>query len=184
MNIYLAGPFFNTESKELLYNILGCLEAQLGHKIWSPMRDGITCPKDADREMRLKVFRLDCEQLHWAECVVALLDYPLPIYQQFLLREKTPEGTFRDTPIYLPDSGTVFEIGYVNGMNSTINKYRYVIGYATKPGFNLMVSESCDCIVSDLDQLQRVMPLVVHQDDEGLKLLKIQYQKQTELKEL
>lgn len=183
MNIYIAGPFFNSESKLVLTSILTTLES-LGYKCWIPMRDGITCPKNTDRAQRLKVFRLDCEQLHWAECVVALLDYPLPIHQQLLLREKTPEGVSKDTPTSLPDPGTVFEIGYVNGLNNTEEKYRYVIGYANNPGFNLMVAEACDCIVSNSAELVRTMEVVSMGDDEGLKLLKIQYQKQTELKEL
>lgn len=183
MKIYLAGPFFNSESKAVLNTILLQLE-MLGHEVWAPMRDGITCPKDADREMRLKVFNLDCEQLHWADCVVALLDYPLPIHQTLFLREKSPEGVSKDTPIQLPDPGTVFEIGYVTGLNSTQEQYRYVIGYASTPGFNLMVAEGCDCVVSDLTQLERAMQLIKVLDDDGLMLLKIQYQKQTKLKEL
>ena len=186
MNIYLAGPFFNRESKDILYSILGELEVS-GHEVWSPMRDGITCPPDADREMRLKVFNLDCEQLHWAECIVALLDYPLPPHQQLLLRQKSPEGTSKDTPIFLPDPGTIFEIGYVSGLNSTrpsSENYKYIVGYAICSGFNLMVAEACDCIVNDLRKLERVMELVAQQDSDGLMLLKIQYQKKTQLKEL
>lgn len=181
MKIYLAGPFFNEESKRVLNSILTKLES-LGHKVWAPMRDGITCPKDADRKMRLKVFQLDCEQLYWAECVVALLDYPLPIYQQLLLREKSPEGVSKDTPVFLPDPGTVFEIGYVNGLNGAGKQYCYVIGYASSLGFNLMVAEGCDCVVSNSCELARAMQLVQCSDDDGLMLLKIQYQKQ--LKEL
>lgn len=183
MKIYLAGPFFNEKSKHVLRSILVDLET-LGHTVWAPMRDGITCPPDADREMRLKVFQLDCEQLHWAECVVALLDYPLPIHQSLLLREKSPEGTSKDMPVFLPDPGTVFEIGYVAGLNGAGKEYRYVIGYTGNSGLNLMVAETCDCIVSNSCELVRAMKLVEAEDDDGLVLLKIQYQKQVELKEL
>lgn len=184
MNIYLAAPFFNVESKKVVQMLMDKLE-QLGHKIWSPMRDGITCPKDADREMRLKVFNLDCEQLHWADCVVALLDYPLPIHQTLLLREKSPEGVSKDTPIQLPDPGTVFEIGYVNGLNAAGKQYRHVIGYMQQTaGSNLMVTEACDCVVDDLEKLERAIQFVEAIDDAALMLLKIQYQKQMELKEL
>lgn len=186
MKIYLAGPFFNSKSKAVLHTILSLLET-LGHDVWVPMRDGITCPPNADREMRLKVFQLDCEQLHWAECVVALLDYPLPPHQQLLLRQKLPEGTSKDTPIFLPDPGTIFEIGYVNALNATrsgLEYFKHIIGYATCSGFNLMISEACDCIVDCLDKLDRVMPLVANHDENALMLLKIQYQKGMELKEL
>ena len=185
MQIYLAGPFFNKESKDVLGTILGCLEEQLGHQVWAPMRDGILCTKDADREMRRRVFVLDCERLHWAECVVALLDYPLPIQQQLLLRERTPEGASKDTPIFLPDPGTIFEIGYTVGMNKSdmTTQYRCVIGYKSQGfGSNLMIAEACDCIVSNLTELERVMPLVVNQDEDALLLLKTQWQK--ELSEL
>jgi len=180
MNIYLAGPFFNSESKAVLNTILVQLE-MWGHKVWAPMRDGILCPKDADRKMRLKVFQLDCEQLHWAECVVALLDYPLPIHQLLLLRTKSPEGASKDTPVFLPDPGTIFEIGYTVGMNKSdmTAQYRYVIGYRQQAaGSNLMIAEACDCIVSNLAELERVMSLVANQDEDALMLLKIQYQKE------
>jgi len=177
LSIYLAGPFFNDESKMVLYSMLKVLEANCGHKVWVPMRDGILCPPDADREMRLKVFTLDCEQLHRIDCVVALLDYPLPVHMQLCLRTQTPEGNAKECPMYLPDPGTIFEIGYTNGLNHAGNGYTYVIGYSSVGEFNLMVAEACDCIVSDSDQLERVMPLVAQHDDEALMLLKIQYQK-------
>jgi len=177
MNIYLAGPFFNEESRKVLYSILGVIEGLCGHKVWAPMRDGILCPLNADREMRLKVFTLDCEQLHRVDCVVALLDYPLPVHMHLRLRTQTPEGNAQECLMYLPDPGTVFEIGYTNGLNHAGNGYTYVIGYSSVGKFNLMVAEACDCIVSDLDQLERVMPLVAQHDDEALMLLKIQYQK-------
>lgn len=184
MRCYLASPFFNTESKKIVQMLIDKLE-ELGHTVWAPMRDGITCPPDADREMRLEVFNLDCEQLHWAEVVVALLDYPLPIHQTLLLRARSPEGTFKDTPVFLPDPGTIFEIGYVNGLNGAGTQYRYVIGYRQQAsGSNLMLCEACDCIVDNLDKLERVMELVEAKDEDGLMLLKIQYQKGKELSEL
>lgn len=183
MRIYLAGPFFNKESKEVVQMLRDKLE-QLGHNVWSPMHDGITCPKNADRRMRQKVFHLDCERLHRVDCVVALLDYPLPIHQQLFLRTRTPEGISNDTPVSFPDSGTVFEIGYFNGLRETgLLDYGYIIGYTRTSGFNLMVTEACDCVVSDLTQLQRAMEFVAVQDDDALLLLKIQYA-QGDLKEI
>lgn len=182
LQIYIAGPFFNKQSKKVLQIILDKLEL-LGHQCWAPMRDGITCPKNADREMRRTVFNLDCEQLHWADCVVALLDYPLPSYQRMLLRTQNQEGKVDLIDVSLPDAGTVLEIGYVNGLNAAGKSYRYIIGWAKTQGFNLMVSEGCDCIVSDLAQLERAMEFVQKKDEEALLLLKLQYE-QGELKEI
>jgi len=183
LQIYIAGPFFNKQSKEILQAILDKLEL-LGHTCWAPMRDGITCPKNANAETRQKVFQLDCEQLHWAECVVALLDYPLPPYEQLMLKTQTPEGKIDFIDAHLPDPGTVFEIGFVNGLNeSRKDPYRYIIGYSEISGFNLMVSEGCDCVVSSLAQLERIMEFVENKDYKSLSLLKLQC-KQGDLNEL
>ena len=172
MQIYLAGPFFNKESKSVLRQILNELE-ELGHEVWAPMRDGIECPKDADAAMRRKVFQLDCEQLHWAECVVALLDYPMPPHQYLRLHSRTPEGKIDLIDISFPDSGTVFEIGYTVGLNEAgSDRYRCIIGYTKTSGFNLMVAEACDCIVSDTAQLQQAMKLV---DEGNIEALAFQY---------
>lgn len=178
LRCYLAGPFFTLESRLVLKTLLVKLE-ELGHEVWAPMRDGILCPKNADKAERQKVFDLDCERLHWANCIIALLDYPLPVHQQLMMRSRTPEGMSQDVPLNLPDSGTVFEIGYVCGLNSTGQQYRYIIGYTGRmPSFNLMIAEACDCIVDDLDKLERVMGLIEACDKDGLMLLKTQYQKE------
>jgi|GEM_PF-5893103 len=177
MKCYLAGPFFNKESKAIVQMLMDKLES-FGHEVWAPMRDGITCSKDADREMRQKVFNLDREQLHWADCIVALLDYPLPPYERLLLRTRDPEGKIDLIDVSFPDSGTVLEIGYVNGLNEAgKDPYRYIIGWAMTSRFNLMVSEACDCIVSNIAQLERVMQFVEAKDGDALLLLKTQYGK-------
>lgn len=183
LQIYIAGPFFNKPSKQALQVILDKLKL-LGHQCWAPMHDGITCPKNASKEERRKVFNLDCEQLHWADCVVALLDYPLPSHEHLRLHTRTQEGKIELMDIHFPDAGTVLEIGYVNGLNGGgTSPHRYIIGWAETQGFNLMVSEGCDCIVSNLAQLERAMEFVEKKDNEALSLLKLQY-KQGELKEI
>ena len=174
MKIYLAGPFFNTESREVVRLITAELERQ-GHEVWSPMRDGIECPKDASSTMRGKVYRLDIEKIEWAECIVAVLDYPLPPYQELLLKTKTPEGKVDLINVNLPDVGTVFEIGYA------VAKEIPCIGCVEKvSGFNLMLGEALVGIAVTLDELGKLLVLLERQDFTELELIRLTKQKELE----
>lgn len=175
LRIYLAGPFFNPESRKVLGLMLEVLE-KAEHDVWAPMRDGILCPKNAPDAMRRKVFNLDCAQIQWADCIVALLDYPLPLHQRLLLQCRTPEGRIENVKdISFPDSGTIFEMGYGMAFN------KHIIGLTTHVGgFNLMLSEACICIVHDLEALQKAIALLLVEDFDGLYLMKKVCQKMLE----
>ena len=175
--IYLAGPFFNKESRALIQKLLDNLEIN-GHEIFSPMRDGIMCPKDASLEKRKEVFKLDCLKIDWADCVVAILDYPLPIQQDLIMKERTPEGISKEISIILPDSGTIFEIGYAFGLNQHQIIQKPIIGYTEKKsGYNLMISEALDFLAYDLLTLETIICMFQNGKKDQISELKKQFQR-------
>lgn len=151
MRIFLAGPFFNNECSKVLTNLLNFLEHNLHYTVFCAMRDGCLVPKDATEETRQKYFLLDVTKTQWADCLVALLDYPLPVYQKLILQEKTPEGISQNS-ILLPDIGTVFEMGLAYAYEKPI------IGFAKDiQSLNLMLAQSCKIIVSNQDKLKKAL---------------------------
>ena len=174
LKIYLAGPFFNTESKKVMAKLCTFLE-KLGHEVFSPMRDGIECEKDALTERRQEVYDLDTKKILWADVVVACLDNPLPIYQQVILAERTPEGMRRELPISFPDMGTVFEIGYAKATKRRFTKpgiIAYSVQQDARVGFNLMITEAVDGFANSLEELFNLIELVEANDEETLAVLK------------
>ena len=177
LKIYLAGPFFNSESKKVMAKLCAFLE-RLEHEVFSPMRDGIECKKDALSKRRKEVYDLDTNKILWANVVVACLDNPLPIYQRVILSERTPEGIRRELPISFPDMGTIFEIGFAKGYwdGTAIEKARFVIAYSVQQdarvGFNLMITEAVDGFASSLIELENLLALIEANDEETLEALK------------
>jgi nucleoside 2-deoxyribosyltransferase len=169
LKVYLAGPFFNSESVRILQEMLKVLEKE-SCKVFAPMRDGILCPKNADAAMRRKVFELDIKKIEEADLVVALLDYPLPINQNLLLRVRSPNG-IKDVSVHFPDSGTVFEMGYAFALSAQRRSQGQpglpVIGFTScKQGLNLMVTECCAAIATSFQELQDLVRS--YRDGKGL----------------
>ena len=173
LKIYLAGPFFNSESKKVMTKLCTFLE-KMGHEVFLPMRDGIECEKDALAERRKEIYALDTGKILWADVVVACLDNPLPIYQSVILAERTPEGIRRELPISFPDMGTIFEIGFAKGTYCTDDKYTiaYSVQRDARVGFNLMITESVDGFANSLAGLFDLLTLIEMRDDEKLRELK------------
>ncbi len=166
LKIYLAGPFFNTESKKVMAKLCTFLE-KMGHEVFSPMRDGFECEKNALTERRKEVYDLDTKKILWADVVVACLDNPLPIYQQVILSERTPEGIRRELPISFPDMGTIFEIGFAVGVSATnpadlidIPVVGYSIQQDASVGFNLMITESLTGLANSHEELFTILDLI------------------------
>lgn len=161
MKIFLAGPFFNEECRSTLSDLLIFLEDKLHHTVFCAMRDGCLVPKDATEETRQKYFLLDVSKMHWADCVIALLDYPLPINQGLYFSSRSCEGATLYKSILLPDTGTVFEMGLAYALKKPI------VGFAENiQSLNLMLAQSCKIIVPDCDTLEQVLCCL---KDSGLK---------------
>ena len=164
--IYLAGPFFNDNSREVLIAMLRILEEE-GLKVFAPMRDGVMCPKDADKATRQAVFQMDVQEIDKAQLVVALLDYPMPNAEQLMLMKTQGNEHLELDRIAFPDSGTVFEMGYAYCSKTPI------IGFARTPtGFNLMLSESLISFCRSFKSLREVCRAFknnksVHPDPDG-----------------
>ncbi len=157
MRIFLAGPFFNQESRIVLSRLLNFLEHKLHCEVFCAMRDGALVPKDAPEKIRQKYFQLDVDEIKWAEVLIALIEYPLPIYQRLCLVEQTPEKTILNN-IYFPDMGTVFEMGLAYALKKPI------IGFTSNiHSLNLMLTQSCEIVVSSYEKLANTLYEIEHQ---------------------
>jgi nucleoside 2-deoxyribosyltransferase len=119
MRIYLAGPLFTAAERAFNTRLRDLLIAG-GHEVWLPQDHE---PRDNSAR---SIFRKDVEGLEWADTVVANMDGPDP------------------------DSGTCWECGYAYGKKKII-LFRTDFRGAGEGGlspFNLMLSESADCVLN------------------------------------
>ena len=133
--VYLAGPFFNEEQKELIKSVTRALE-DAACVVFSPMRDGGICPPDAGPDQVTETYKANVDNIITAEFVFAILDYKLPDWQALIAIDKT-NGETVSPPLSLPDTGTVFEMGYAIARQVPVITF----SEAEPKRINLMLSE-------------------------------------------
>lgn len=113
--VYLASPFFNDEQRETLNIVTEILESLEGVRVFSPSRDGIMCPPDADRKTRQDAFRINIESINDCDIVVAIIEHH--------------------------DTGTTFEIGGAYFSRIPV----VAVDFKQLKKLNLMLAESFAC---------------------------------------
>lgn len=96
MKVYLAGPFFNNEEKDLIKRLENHLEKR-SHNVFSPSRDGGILEKNASLNNRISIFSQNIGAINWCDVVVAIIDNR--------------------------DSGTIWEMGYAYALGKPIIAY-------------------------------------------------------------
>lgn len=150
-SIYLAGPFFNPKQLELIEKIETLIEncfQSREYSLYSPRKDCVL--KNLSKEDKIKnakrVYVDNISQIMGCTLMIAVIDDH--------------------------DAGTMFEIGYLtsikDGADILSANYPFLItvsgsGY----GLNVMLQESVDCHVSDLNKLESVLKsLVKYRNDD------------------
>lgn len=123
-DLYLASPFFNDQQIALCKVIEGLCQ-DLGIKIFSPRLEGPSLKPGASQEDRQSVASVNARGISQSEFVLAVLDYLLPIEQSLrLVRLAGGDDPLRINPVTgplnLPDTGTVWEMGYANGLEKPV----------------------------------------------------------------
>ena len=158
--VYLAGPFFNTEQQvhiEMVEKIL------TRHHVsyFSPRKQGGMLNPKASSADRRKIQDLNVRGISEASCVLAVCDWMNPNGCQIRLVDSALEfgestiAKFRSPPLNIPDTGTVWEIGFAYGIRVP------VVGILmNREGkFNVMLTEALAGIVYGFDQLERFADL-------------------------
>jgi len=155
--MYLAGPFFNSAQVELMATIEGAVAAA-GFKAFSPRLHARQLGKGATPEQQRDTFDDDLVGLQEAGVVLAVLDWKLPDTERVLKEYWTNrEGKLawrssEDTILNIPDSGTVWEMGYAFSRNIP------VVGFTENPrAVNLMLMQSCLGVVVGLKKLEEML---------------------------
>lgn len=109
--IYLAGPFFNGPQHEAAIRIAN-LCAHYGVKYFSPLLAGggpIKSPEHA-----AEVYSRNCRELNVSAVVLAQLEWLMEPDRQVRVVDPIgpTSGIFASPPLNIPDSGTVWELGY------------------------------------------------------------------------
>lgn len=135
MKVYFASPWFNETQAEREDRVKNKLR-DLGFKVWSP-KDECICSPNADEELRKKVFCENCRNLTSCDILFAITD------------EK--------------DMGTIWEAGFVNGLNECRVSSAIVVYYCETLGnnaFNLMLAQSGDIVITKFEDLEKLPDLI------------------------
>jgi len=179
MKVYIAGPLFNKKQVENLERIEKLFDG-LDIEYYSPRlhsgSDKLSAEEKRDFHNWTSVFESNLTGLAWCTHVLAVLNYPMPEGKALAITN-LPDGshvgdtqyeTLVDTLIELPDSGTVFEMGYASANEIPI------IGFhpdETPKRLNLMLSHSCEFLAIGFDKLETL----VNACDIGVDILDHEY---------
>lgn len=150
--IYLAGPFFNEAQLRLVQEIEEDLTL-FKLPFFSPRsqhEEGK--PKAILNERTAQdIFQENVNQLQAASAVLAILDYPLP--SMFELQLVDLLGTHAPKSLRLPDTGTVWEMGYALGRGIPV--FGFTASPPNKAKLNLMLTQGCAGIIYGRALLRR-----------------------------
>lgn len=153
--VFIASPLFNPEQHQILDRIEALL-ARSDFKFYSARHDSEAyVPKGEDKKLPGAwdaVFNSNLLGLNECNIMIAVLSYALPSGHKMLLQ--TPGGNTLGTDTFkeleLPDSGTVWEMGYFLG------KGKLVVGFHPEKEanhLNLMLTHGCDALITGWDAL-------------------------------
>lgn len=136
--IYLAGPFFNDVQLSWAQHLAKTLRER-GYKIYAPV-DFIY--QEGSEYSPRYIFNRNLLWMSDSDLILAQLDYPFPDNQELSICTKVNPSEFNGLSykykvIHLPDSGTIWEIGWAYCRGTQI------IGYSAKPvtKVNLMLAQ-------------------------------------------
>jgi len=146
--IYLAGPFFNTAQNAHIKRIELCL-AKYGLTYFTPRKSAASKEaKDGGMTPGLaeNIFEVNRLQIEATKIMLAILDWKLPLGQHVQLR-KAGETLVN---LNLPDSGTIWEMGYAHALEVPIFGFRM----DQENPLNVMLGRCCTGVISNFGELE------------------------------
>lgn len=164
LKFYIAAPFFNPAQNALVESIeLAFCDAQI--PFFSPrLSTGNKKPGPITPEMAHDIFQSNMLGLHECDAMLAVLDWKLPEGELICRGRLKPVGPMEEkaapyassyfapigTPLHLPDTGTVYEMGYMHA------KGRPIVGYTERDrseALNLMLTTGLRGVISGKSEL-------------------------------
>ena len=139
--IYLASPWFNEAQAEREDRVKNKLR-ELGFDVWSPKENSSLSPI-TDPKVREAIFAANISGMKDCDIIFAITD------------EK--------------DMGTIWEAGFVYGMNITKKEPITIVYYAETLGdgmFNLMLAQSGNIVITNFNDMDKLPELI--EKGEGL----------------
>lgn len=122
MRIYLAAPFFTPEENAVCTRMAAIMRNN-GHHVFEPSCLGIV--RMSDPEDRLRIYQSNVAYLLDSDIVVAWLERDNGPDANLALVRRTPGSIVNNlTVMRLPDTGTVFEIGYAAALSKPVVGFR------------------------------------------------------------
>lgn len=166
---YLAGPFFNERQRAGIKLLESELESWkfpddcslVKHiKLFSPSRDGYVCPPDGTEEQRQRAFEINYTKISECDFMIAWTDWALPPEQELrvveVLDASIGDVSLKSENLNIPDSGTVWEMGYAYCQGLPIFTLSLV-----PTCLNLMLAKSSLCHAMSLEDLRRMLSMFV-----------------------
>lgn len=158
--IYLAGPFFNPVQLEAAQRVRDlCKQYKRDH--YAPVDHGVVLKTP---EQAQQIFDENCEALRMANHVLVHLEWLMPAGDELHL---VRNGLVAPAPIALPDTGTVWEMGYAASLADDFNE-PLVVAYTVQPApkLNLMLARSAQGYLNgwaEVEEFVRTLELLPHQ---------------------
>ena len=145
--IYLAGPFFNHAQNALMDRVEETFLVN-GVAFFSPRKSNHSQEvrkTGMSDKLAQRIFDLNIEQINQADEVLAVIDWALPAGQKVLLEKRNvdkPEAV-QTTELEIPDSGTVWEMGYATALGTPLS----IFTQSDDRKLNLMLTECARMVV-------------------------------------
>ena len=176
-SFYLAGPFFNAVQKAHALKVLAMVRGRYEHDVYAPVEHGVVI--DSENKANV-VFDENVDQLLKCDVLLAQIEWLLPpdaevrllrpFYDQYRtfveVAQRKGQDTvpvlYKSTPLNLPDTGTVWELGFAKmlkisrGVNDGDPPRPQIVAYSVgaQTKVNLMLSMSCDGYLSGWKELE------------------------------
>jgi nucleoside 2-deoxyribosyltransferase len=133
VDVYIAGPFFNLAQVLIIARIEAWL-SQAGHSFYSPRLHSGSAALSQEEKRDPKawdpVFASNVYHLYNCGLLLAVVEWAMPEYQALHLCQlsqqrdaELPRSWEIRNKVELPDSGTVWEMGFVRGWNAAAQFY-------------------------------------------------------------
>lgn len=175
---YIAGPFFNPQQVAVIQMIEDALD-QNGFPYFSPRKQhrgdrSLPPPKIDSPERAKEVYDMNVWEMRHAGAIIFVLDWLLPPMHELRVMESVQIGTIQDEKLYemhvrspalnIPDTGTVFELGFC----AALGKKMALLKMTDVGKLNVMLAVPTMGVMYGKSGVERFLHMTPARKDRGL----------------